>query len=156
MSVTVLFDAPRANWTAFERPLRDALNEAGIEAQLNTKAEPDTVDYVVYAPGGGITDFAPYTNTRAVLSLWAGVEKIVINPTLTQPLARMVDPGMTEGMTRMGCRPRYAPSSGHGRASDSQGGQLESDRTTPGAPSACRGVGASARWDQPPRKRWRR
>ncbi len=99
MSVTVLFDAPRANWTAFERPLRDALNEAGIEAQLNTKAEPDTVDYVVYAPGGGITDFAPYTNTRAVLSLWAGVEKIVINPTLTQPLARMVDPGMTEGMT---------------------------------------------------------
>jgi glyoxylate/hydroxypyruvate reductase A len=33
-----------------------------------------------------------------VLSLWAGVERIVGNTTLTQPLCRMVDPGLTQGM----------------------------------------------------------
>jgi glyoxylate/hydroxypyruvate reductase A len=33
-----------------------------------------------------------------VLNLWAGVESIVGNPTLTQPLCRMVDPGLTQGM----------------------------------------------------------
>jgi glyoxylate/hydroxypyruvate reductase A len=33
-----------------------------------------------------------------VLSLWAGVERIVGNATLTQPLCRMVDPALTEGM----------------------------------------------------------
>jgi len=33
-----------------------------------------------------------------VLNLWAGVENVVGNETLTVPLARMVDPGLTEGM----------------------------------------------------------
>ena len=33
-----------------------------------------------------------------MLSLWAGVERIVGNATLTQPLCRMVDPWLTEGM----------------------------------------------------------
>ncbi len=32
------------------------------------------------------------------MSLWAGVEDIVVNETLTQPLTRMVDSGLTEGM----------------------------------------------------------
>jgi hypothetical protein len=50
------------------------------------------VDYIVYAPSSPLQDFAPYTRTKAVLSLWAGVERIVGNATLTQPLCRMVDP----------------------------------------------------------------
>ena len=33
-----------------------------------------------------------------MLSLWAGVERIIDNPTLTQPLARMADAGLAEGM----------------------------------------------------------
>ena len=37
-------------------------------------------------------------NAKAVLNLWAGVERIVGNQTLTQPLCRMVDPSMTETM----------------------------------------------------------
>jgi glyoxylate/hydroxypyruvate reductase A len=45
-----------------------------------------------------LQDFTPYTRTKAVLSLWAGVERIVGNQTLKQPLCRMVDPGLTEGM----------------------------------------------------------
>jgi glyoxylate/hydroxypyruvate reductase len=32
------------------------------------------------------------------VALWAGVERIVGNATLTQPLCRMVDPALTEGM----------------------------------------------------------
>src|SRR5699024_6595011 len=39
-----------------------------------------------------------YVNAKLVQSLWAGVERIVTNPTLTQPLARMVDPGLATGM----------------------------------------------------------
>jgi glyoxylate/hydroxypyruvate reductase A len=52
----------------------------------------------VFAPGGDIDDFRPFVRARAVLSLWAGVERVVRNPTLTQPLCRMVDPGLTAGM----------------------------------------------------------
>lgn len=94
---TVLFAAP-ALWAEYETELPKALAEAGVAADLVTEAAPETVDYIVYAPGSPLQDFAPYTRTKAVLNLWAGVERIVGNPTLTQPLCRMVDPGLTEGM----------------------------------------------------------
>jgi glyoxylate/hydroxypyruvate reductase A len=45
-----------------------------------------------------VQDFTPYTRTKAVLNLWAGVEDITKNKTLTQPLARMVDDGLERGM----------------------------------------------------------
>ncbi|MEL6236359.1 MAG: NAD(P)-dependent oxidoreductase, partial [Pseudomonadota bacterium] len=82
-------------------PLRDALARAGIEAEiLETPAEAARrgAHYVVNAPNGPIQDFSALPGLRAVLNAWAGVEKVVGNPTLTVPLARMVDPGLTEGM----------------------------------------------------------
>jgi glyoxylate/hydroxypyruvate reductase A len=45
-----------------------------------------------------VQDFRPYTRLKGVLNLWAGVEDVEGNRTLTAPLARMVDPDMTRGM----------------------------------------------------------
>lgn len=96
---TILFAAKPERWTIYEAPLRNALAEAGLStATLTTEAAPESVDYIVYAPNGPITDFRPYTRLKAVLNLWAGVEDVVGNQTLTVPLARMVDHGLTEGM----------------------------------------------------------
>lgn len=75
-----------------------ALAERGIAADLSRDHAPHDTDYIVLDPRGGLSVFTPYTRTRAVLSIWAGVEGIVGNTTLTQPLVRMVDPGMTQGM----------------------------------------------------------
>lgn len=99
MSLTVLFAARNDDWHNYSGALQAAFDDAGLGAKLVTEAAPQDVDYIVYAPTSGLQDFAPYTNTKAVLSLWAGVEKIVTNDTLTMPLARMVDPGMTQSMT---------------------------------------------------------
>ncbi len=82
---------------------RPAIAEAcaalGIEVRLVTEVEdPAAVDYVVLTPAGPVTDFAPYTRMKAALSLWAGVERIVGNASLTAPLCRMVDAGLLEGM----------------------------------------------------------
>jgi glyoxylate/hydroxypyruvate reductase A len=94
----ILFAAPSL-WSEYRDALPQALAEAGIaDAALVTEADPRAVDYIVYAPSSPLQDFTPYTRTRAVLNLWAGVEKITGNATLTQPLTRMVDPGLTEGM----------------------------------------------------------
>ena len=95
----ILFAAPSL-WPEYRDALPRALAEAGIKAQIVTEppADPSSVDYIVFAPSGIVTDFTPYAGTKAVLNLWAGVERIVGNPTLTQPLTRMVDPGLTEGM----------------------------------------------------------
>ena len=95
--LTVLFAAP-ALWPEYQDALPTALAESGIKATLVTESDPEKVDYIVYAPAGPLQDFTPYTRTKGVLNLWAGVEKIVGNQTLTQPLCRMVDPGLTEGM----------------------------------------------------------
>lgn len=99
MTVTVHFAAGPAAWREYHDHLPRALAEAGVKAEIVLAApDPATVDYIVFAPGGEVHDFSPYVNCKAVLNLWAGVERIVGNRTLTQPLARMVDPAMTESM----------------------------------------------------------
>ena len=98
--LNIFFAAGQKNWVSYEAPLKQALTEARISARIMTEtpSSPETVDYIIFAPNGVISDFTPYSGTRAVLSLWAGVEKLVTNKTLSQPLCRMVDPGLTEGM----------------------------------------------------------
>ncbi|MHA3915515.1 2-hydroxyacid dehydrogenase [Halovulum sp. GXIMD14793] len=97
--LNILFSARPGTWDDYAETLPKALQEAGVEANILLECDaPETIDYVVYAPSGGLADFTPFTNCRAVLSLWAGVERIVTNDSLTQPLCRMVDPGLEEGM----------------------------------------------------------
>ena len=95
----ILFTAKPEKWVEYQAPLRRALDDAGLTYTLAPEtADPTTVDYLVYAPNGPVTDFTPFINAKAVLSLWAGIEKIAGNKTLAMPLARMVDGGLTEGM----------------------------------------------------------
>ena len=99
MSALVWFAAGPDRWRAYEGPLATALADAGVVAEVTAdRPDPSQVDYIVHAPGHGPEDFGPFTRCKAVLSLWAGVERVVTNPTLTQPLARMVDPDLTAGM----------------------------------------------------------
>lgn len=96
--INVLFSAQAQNWADYETPLRTAFAKVGLDVDLSQDHAPETVDYIVFAPNGPVTNFRPYQNTKAVMSLWAGVETVVDNDTLTQPLARMVDDGLTRGM----------------------------------------------------------
>lgn len=99
MSLRVLFAAPAADWPAYGPAIARAAVEAGLDIALATEApEPAAVDFLVHAPGGPVADFTPFTGLKAVLSLWAGVERVVGDPTLRAPLCRMVDAGLTEGM----------------------------------------------------------
>lgn len=99
MPLNLLFAARPERWETYERPLRDALDKAGFgDANLAQEIAPQDVDYIIYAPNSPLQDFTPYIKTKAVLNLWAGVEAITGNETLTMPLARMVDPGLTKGM----------------------------------------------------------
>lgn len=97
MSINVLFSARPALWPVYEPLLTKGLS--GMDVTIATDLPPEQVDYVVFAPNGGLQDFTPFKRLKAVLSLWAGVEKIAGNETLTVPLARMVDHGLTQGMT---------------------------------------------------------
>lgn len=95
----LLFADRLENWPRYQAPLATALAEAGIEAEIVLPpAAPESIDYIIYSPRGPVQDFTAYTRTKAVLNLWAGVERVVGNPTLTQPLCRMVDEGLERGM----------------------------------------------------------
>lgn len=72
--------------------------EAGLKVELSEDWPPETVDYIVLSPDGPVQDYRPFTRAKAALSLWAGVNAVVGNETLTLPLARMVERGMTQGM----------------------------------------------------------
>jgi len=113
MTTNILFAAKAERWTTYEQPLSkaltEALSEAGDSFDLRTDFAPEEVDYIVYAPNSDVQDFTPYTRLRAVLNLWAGVEDVVGNATLSVPLTRMVDHGLTQGMIEwvMGHTLRY-------------------------------------------------
>lgn len=98
MTLNILFAGGDHRWPEYRDPLPAALAAAGIDARISADLAPEQVDYIVYAPNPDLTDFSPFVNARAVLNLWAGVENLTGNPTLTQPLTRMVDAGLSEGM----------------------------------------------------------
>jgi len=98
MSVAVQFITSPEVFEEYRAPLAQALGEAGLAAELAMDHPPKAVDYIVYAPHSGAVDLSPYARAKAALGLWAGVETIISNPTLKMPYARMVDPGLTEGM----------------------------------------------------------
>lgn len=101
--IKVQFAARPERWATYQAPLRAAFASAGLQVDLRQDHPAAEVDYVIYAPNSDLQDFTPYTACKAVLSLWAGVEKITDNTTLTQPLCRMVDPGLTAGMVEWVC-----------------------------------------------------
>lgn len=99
MGPRILFSAPPQHFALWRPHLLAAFAEAGLDPVLtDDPAGPWTFDYVIHHPGGPLQDFRPFTRLKAVLSLWAGVEGIIGNPTLTMPLCRMVDDGLTRGM----------------------------------------------------------
>ena len=97
--INILFAAQPDQFPIYEKHLAHFLRKKNIAAYLSMKLPPEIVDYIVYAPNSVITNLSSYTRCKAVLNLWAGVEKIVGNKTLTQPLCRMVDSGLQQGMT---------------------------------------------------------
>jgi glyoxylate/hydroxypyruvate reductase A len=96
--LNILYAGRPARWPEFELPLLEACRAAGLDVIISPEMPADEVDYIVFAPTGPVQDFTPYTRAKAVLSLWAGVEKVVGNPTLKIPLTRMVDSGLERGM----------------------------------------------------------
>ncbi|WP_264212450.1 2-hydroxyacid dehydrogenase [Leisingera thetidis] len=99
MTANVLFAGRADSWPVYGPLLKAECARLGVKADLRNEFAPEEVDYIVYAPSGPIRDFTPFTRLKAVLSMWAGVEKIVPNAPPSVPLARMVDSGLEQGMT---------------------------------------------------------
>ena len=106
MEPTILFLTSSDVYQAYVDLIQDGLQRRGFHprvARPQEQHDPASIDYIVYAPTSSSfadNDLSRYTNVKLVQSLWAGVDSIIGNKTLTQPLARMVERGMTEGMVQ--------------------------------------------------------
>ncbi len=95
-----LFTAREALWPIYKDALENGFREANLDIELTRdRSNPENIDYIIYAPTGPVTNFSRFTNVKLVQSIWAGVDTALNNKTLTQTLARMVDPGMSAGMS---------------------------------------------------------
>ncbi len=96
--IPVLFAAHPKAWPDYEDALARAFREAGLDAACSPDIPANEARYIIYAPDSPHRDFGAFPRAKAVLNLWAGVEGVVGNDTLTIPLCRMIEPGLTEGM----------------------------------------------------------
>ena len=97
--MSILFSSPK--WQDYEIYLKDAFEENDLdfnEITFDQEIDPSCVEFIIYSPDSLLKDFSPFKNMKAVLNLWAGVEDIIHNKTLTKPLVRLVDNGMKQGM----------------------------------------------------------
>lgn len=95
----ILFTSPK--WHEYRIFLEEAFNRNGLDfKQITTdqRIDPSTVEFLIYSSDSSLKDFSAFKNLKAVLNLWAGVEDIIHNKTLTKPLIRLVDNGMKQGM----------------------------------------------------------
>lgn len=67
--------------------------------------DPELVDVVIVNPRAEVKDFSVFTNARLFQNMWVGVEEVLANGTVPEaaPLCRMVEDGITEGMTDYIC-----------------------------------------------------
>lgn len=69
-----------------------------LELRLPGEGDPAQIEAVIYNPEGPVDGFDAFAGLKAVLSMWAGVEKIVGDEGIRVPLCRMVEEGLTLGM----------------------------------------------------------
>lgn len=100
MKVVLAGDLDAAEWQVWQAALARALPEAQwLEpTQARGVAAEVTAAVVANPPPGSL---AGLTSLRLIQSLWAGVDRLLADPTLPPgvPIARMVDPAMTAAMT---------------------------------------------------------
>lgn len=92
--VRLALSAPPATAEAYRAALPEALEAEGVPFIWDDAAP----DFVVYAPQDDDPDWGRWPDLKGVLSLWAGVERIVGRVPPHLPLVRMIEPGLRQGM----------------------------------------------------------
>lgn len=98
MTLNILFLGTDADWAEYDAPLHAAFADLPFATSLKRDHAAAETDYIVMAGSKIIEDFTPFTRCKALLRLWAGVEDIIRNETITFPICRMVGGGLDAGM----------------------------------------------------------
>lgn len=100
----VLFSSRAVETGKWEGMLKHWSDELKIPFTLHldpATAPTEKLDMLILNPVSGLKALAPYAHVKVIQSIWAGVEGLLANPALPREplLCRMVEPGLTTGIT---------------------------------------------------------
>ncbi|MEL6958171.1 MAG: glyoxylate/hydroxypyruvate reductase A [Pseudomonadota bacterium] len=98
MTLNILFVGSDDDWAQFGPDLQSELSALPQKIDLRRDHAHEKTDYIVMAGSRILDDFSGFTRCKALLRLWAGVEDITRNDTITMPICRMVGGGLDQGM----------------------------------------------------------
>lgn len=98
MSVQILFIGNDSDWDQYAPDLLKAFETLPFDTHLSRDIAPAAAQYIVMAGRPENADYSRFTKCKAILRLWAGVEDVVHNDTITMPICRMVGGGLDAGM----------------------------------------------------------
>ena len=88
-----------SNSNEYKKILVEEINAQSLECKLvEDISRRKEVNAIIYSDNCEISDFSIFPEDTIIFSIFAGVEKTLLNETIIQPLVRLVDVEMTECM----------------------------------------------------------
>ena len=83
----------------YKKILLEEINAQSLDCKIiEDISRRGEVNAIIYSDDCGITDFSTFPEDTIIFSIFAGVEKTLLNKTIRQPLVRLIDVEMTECM----------------------------------------------------------
>ena len=94
-----VFVSTGAKTEEYKKILADEIDSQNLNYEIiEDISRRSEVNAVIYSDDGEISDFSVFPNDTVIFSIFAGIEKTLLNKTITQPLVRLIDIEMTECM----------------------------------------------------------
>ena len=83
----------------YKKVLADEIKTQSLDCNLvENLSNTSDINAIIYSDDCDISDFSIFSDETVIFSIFAGVEKTLLNKTITQPLVRLIDIEMTECM----------------------------------------------------------
>ncbi len=83
----------------YKKVLLDEIKAQSLDCTLvEDISETSDINAIIYSDDSDISDFSIFSDKTVIFSIFAGVEKTLLNKTIRQPLVRLIDVEMTECM----------------------------------------------------------
>ena len=83
----------------YKKILADEINTQSLDCNIiEDLSKTSDINAIIYSDESDISDFSIFSDDTVIFSIFAGVEKTLLNKTIRQPLVRLIDVEMTECM----------------------------------------------------------
>ncbi len=94
-----IFISTGSKTAEYKKVLAEEIESQALKYNIiEDMSRSNEVDAIIYADESDISDFSIFPDDTVIFSIFAGVEKTLLNKTIQQPLVRLIDVEMTECM----------------------------------------------------------